>query len=335
MSVDSKGVVKPSSSPTLTGLTVSSDLKVQGAIEASKFVLRETSSSLLFSNARNEVDALSGSQVLKDGTLSMTAMKIDALTGDVSLNGNSLIGAKVTKGIIKESEFFLDGAAAKHGGNLVLRNLDSGLIEFSDSIGVNSAGFLKTNGFVPMSGDATISITKAIMSDSKLDNVEINDATSIKTKSLSVNGPADFSKDVFVEGSMTVGGTVMASGPYVDSSDARFKKNVAPITNALEKVCSIGGNYYEYRQEEFPSRGFESGRQMGWIAQTVEEVAPELVREDDEGYKSVAYARSSALLSAAVKEMREIFELELAAVTKQLKSTQEELSAIKKQLNVE
>ena len=71
---------------------------------------------------------------------------------------------------------------------------------------------------------------------------------------------------------------------------------------------------------------------MGWIAQTVEAVAPELVREDSEGFKSVAYARSSALLAAAMKEMKEKFELELAALTKELRTVREEMSELKEEL---
>jgi hypothetical protein len=184
-----------------------------------------------------------------------------------------------------------------------------------------------------MSNDGNIAISKATMSDSTLNNVVINDATSIITKSLSVKGAAEFTDDIFVEGSITVRGTVMGSGPYVDSSDIRFKKNVSPITNALEKVCAIGGDYYEYRLDDFPERGFESGRQMGWIANTVEEVAPELVREDSEGYKHVAYARSAALLAAAVKEMKDGFEVELQAVLKELRGVQAEVEELKKQLN--
>jgi hypothetical protein len=206
-------------------------------------------------------------------------------------------------------------------------------LEYSDSIGVNSAGFLKTNGFVPMSTDGNIVISKATMSDSTLSNVIINDATSINTKKLSVKGAAEFSDDIFIEGSITVRGTVMGSGPYVDSSDIRFKRNVAPITNALDKVCTIGGDYYEYRVDEFPERGFESGRQIGWIANTVEEVAPELVREDSEGFKHVAYARSAALLAAAVKELKEGFEAELQAVMEELRTSRAEILQLKAKLN--
>ena len=125
MSVDAKGAVKPAATPTLNGLTVTSNMKVEGELQAANFVLAGTASSLLYSNARNEVDALSGARILKDGTLSLATAKIDALTGDVALNGHAMTGAKLQKSLIKESELFLDSAAAKHGGNLAVRNLVS------------------------------------------------------------------------------------------------------------------------------------------------------------------------------------------------------------------
>jgi hypothetical protein len=69
------------------------------------------------------VEALSGAQILKDGTLSLATAQIGSLTGDMTLNGHALTGAKIQKALIKESEFFLDSSAARHGGNLAVRNL--------------------------------------------------------------------------------------------------------------------------------------------------------------------------------------------------------------------
>ena len=33
--------------------------------------------------------------------------------------------------------------------------------------------------------------------------------------------------------------SVVGAGPYMDSSDARFKKNVATVTDALSKVLAL------------------------------------------------------------------------------------------------
>lgn len=107
---------------------------------------------------------------------------------------------------------------------------------------------LKVDGISPKTADSKVAITKATITDSILSNSVI-DASSIKTGALSVKGPSDFSDDIFVEGSITVRGTVMGSGPYVDSSDVRFKKNITSITNALDIVCDMGGvSYIGYKQ---------------------------------------------------------------------------------------
>jgi hypothetical protein len=89
---------------------------------------------------------------------------------------------------------------------------------------------------------------------------------------------------------MTVGGTVTAS------SDVRFKKNIETIQDALEKVLNMRGVTFE--RLETP------GTEIGVIAQEVEEVAPELVITDGNGFKAVAYANITALLIEAIKEQQ-------------------------------
>lgn len=49
---------------------------------------------------------------------------------------------------------------------------------------------------------------------------------------------------------------------------------------------------------------FSQKRQIGLIAQEVEEVFPELVHTDESGYKSVEYSKITAILIEAVKEQQ-------------------------------
>jgi hypothetical protein len=88
----------------------------------------------------------------------------------------------------------------------------------------------------------------------------------------------------------TFGGTVTAS------SDVRFKKNVHTIENALNKTLNLRGVTFEKIDTE--------GTHIGVIAQEVEEVVPEVVFEDDEGKKSVAYGNLVGLLIEAIKELK-------------------------------
>ncbi len=49
-----------------------------------------------------------------------------------------------------------------------------------------------------------------------------------------------------------------------------------------------------------------AGRTVGLIAQEVEDVAPELVHTDANGFKSVDYGRLTAVLVQAVKEQQSL-----------------------------
>ena len=61
------------------------------------------------------------------------------------------------------------------------------------------------------------------------------------------------------------------------------------------------GVRFEWRTEEFKDKHFEKGGQVGLIAQDVEKVIPEIVKTDSEGYKSVAYDKSTAVLIEALE----------------------------------
>jgi hypothetical protein len=60
---------------------------------------------------------------------------------------------------------------------------------------------------------------------------------------------------------------------------------------------------YDNRCEEFRSYNFPESRQMGWIADDVAELIPELVYVDPEGYRHISYSRSVAILGEAIKEL--------------------------------
>lgn len=77
----------------------------------------------------------------------------------------------------------------------------------------------------------------------------------------------------------------MASNSVVLTSDLRFKKNIAPITSALDTIEKLRGVTFDWRIGEFTNRNFPEGKQVGFIAQEVEKVLPELVTTDKEGYK--------------------------------------------------
>jgi endosialidase-like protein len=59
-----------------------------------------------------------------------------------------------------------------------------------------------------------------------------------------------------------------------------------------------------WRSDEFPDRHFGNSQNYGLIAQDVEQVLPELVATDSDGYKAVDYSKLPLLTIQAVKELK-------------------------------
>ena len=83
------------------------------------------------------------------------------------------------------------------------------------------------------------------------------------------------------------------------SSDKRLKDNITPITDPLSKLSQLGGYTFVW----IPKEGIHSheGRDVGVIAQEVEEVLPEVTTTRDNGYKAVKYEKIVPLLIECIK----------------------------------
>ena len=96
-------------------------------------------------------------------------------------------------------------------------------------------------------------------------------------------------------------GHVVAAGDVTSESDVSLKTDIEDIENAIDIVKKLRGVTFNYKQ---PSRRRHEGKQLGVIAQEVEEHLPEVVSERN-GIKNVAYGNIVALLIEAIKEMQE------------------------------
>ncbi|MGK7392107.1 MAG: tail fiber domain-containing protein [Candidatus Cyclobacteriaceae bacterium M2_1C_046] len=99
------------------------------------------------------------------------------------------------------------------------------------------------------------------------------------------------------DGTASFAGQVTVEGGTVVTSDRRYKDKITTLENSLSKVNALRGVSYTIRKKP------GLGTQIGVIAQEVEEVYPEFVHTDKEGYKAVNYAQMVAVLIEAVKEL--------------------------------
>lgn len=128
-------------------------------------------------------------------------------------------------------------------------------------------------------------------------------------KNLTVTNTAIFGNTVIANRNMIVNGRLILAGcgdvaaeiiqakALPSPSDERLKENIHTIENAVEKVSALRGVSFDLKDSKIS--------QIGVIAQEVEQVIPEVVREMTDGYKGVQYGNLVGLLIEAVKEQQE------------------------------
>jgi hypothetical protein len=96
-------------------------------------------------------------------------------------------------------------------------------------------------------------------------------------------------------------------------SDDRLKTRLGTIENALEKLETLTGFYYE-ANETAQALGYKSVREVGVSAQDVQKILPEIIKPApiDAKYMTIQYEKLTPLVIEAVKE--------LSAMVKELKA---------------
>jgi hypothetical protein len=126
------------------------------------------------------------------------------------------------------------------------------------------------------------------------------------------------------------------TGFFGVASDQRLKNNIKTIPKAIDIVKKLRGTVYEHNFAEYPDLGLKTGLNYGFIAQEVEAVLPDLVREKNiphmnstlrgttenkeaELLKTVSYIEVVPILVEGMKEQQKMIE-ELKAEIELLKS---------------
>lgn len=103
------------------------------------------------------------------------------------------------------------------------------------------------------------------------------------------------------------------------TSDKRLKKDITTLTSGLAMVNRLRGVRYNWIDESKPEN------KIGFIAQEVEKVLPELVTTKADGFKAINYAEMTAVLVEAVKELSQ----QIEDLKKENSSLKAELTGVK------
>lgn len=150
-----------------------------------------------------------------------------------------------------------------------------------------------------------------------------------------VNTPA---QKLDVTGNIRVGSVTGTNGCVEDrdgtviagtcSSDLRFKKNITPFGNILNNFSKLRPVNFYWRADEFAGKHFGDKQSFGLVAQEVEQLFPEMVVTDDQGFKMVNYSKLPLYTVQAVNELK----AESDALRLLLRQQQEEINELRKNL---
>ena len=128
-------------------------------------------------------------------------------------------------------------------------------------------------------------------------------------------GGADYSIGIFSESTLWLAagggvtknvniasnGNVTFSGTITENSSIRYKENIQTIENGIDSVLKMRGVTYTRKNSDF--------KEIGVIAEEVNEILPEVVLKNEEGeIDSVSYGRITALLIEAIKDLKKEIE---------------------------
>ena len=186
----------------------------------------------------------------------------------------------------------------------VSNNSVSSTINLSGTSGTGSVAgggtltFSSSNGFVASVSSSTVTLGTS-------QNLQSTSATT-QFASLGIGTPA----------SGTIGEIRATNNITAGYSDDKLKNKLGNITNALEKLLTLNGFYFEPNQTAI-GLGYTPSKQVGVSAQEVQAVLPEIVvpAPIDSNYLTVQYEKIIPLLIEAIKEQQK----QIDALTQKVK----------------
>jgi hypothetical protein len=118
---------------------------------------------------------------------------------------------------------------------------------------------------------------------------------------------------------------------FYSSSDKRLKTNINTIENAVEIVQQLRGVRFNWNEEarKINEHVDLEKKEIGVIAQEIEEHLPEIVKKGLSNYKAIRYEKITPVLIEAIKEQQQ----QINEQKEQIKAQQQQIKAQQQQIN--
>lgn len=303
-----------------------------------KTIVEETGGRVYATGMNEEGNYYLGTTVfdLRSGEQFSIPLKAENEVGNIS---NQVLANVIVKNTLlmqdESSLVFGNGTSILFGADTELKGTTAGVLNAENAGGQSVYATETTAGFVQLASYATIrgafnegsigiadkvAVTAASLATEltfrESSALQAGTGVSIITSAEGIDRPGgvegDESDDFFPQ-IVSIGqdvsttadvsfASVKATGDIIayyvaGSSDARLKNNVISLDGSLSKVESLRGVSFEYKQ-------YPGVPRIGFIAQEVKEVIPEVVKADkDTDMLSVAYQDLVPVLVEAIKEL--------------------------------
>jgi hypothetical protein len=170
---------------------------------------------------------------------------------------------------------------------------------------IDSSGNLLVGTTAPFSGSTNqFTINSENSALTLVNNTVANSSSAIRIiKAGSTNNTSqiyiNFGYNSGNNGNGAIAGNGDSQATFITQSDARLKENIEDLPSQLSSVMALRPVEFDYKAT--------GGHQIGFIAQEVQAVYPDLVAESDDGYLTLAgFDKNTARLIKAIQEQQAI-----------------------------
>ncbi|GJL63710.1 MAG: hypothetical protein NPIRA04_23640 [Nitrospirales bacterium] len=275
----------------------------------------------------------------QDGLLFMnnrdgrSTVRMHGSTGNVNVGGNGQDGDLLIENAEGQRTIRLQG---RHGSADLGSNGTDGRLFLKDRNGDNIVRLTSSDGHANFGGEGKNGDLRLI-NGSNRSTIRLNgkDASATLGNTGPAAGPAGDLTVTNEVGEPTIqldggfGESLLGSGVPIqmvgefgiitanlifESSDSRRKDNITSLSKTLNKVLAMRGVSYKRKHARSLKKQSNDSLEIGFLAQEVESVFPEVVFTDTEGNKSLSYSRLTPVLVEAIKEQQALIQEQASAL---------------------